>query len=80
MKGEEGVHEQETSLNILFDVMLSTTTMMSCITPFLGEYIYQNLKNGIVAGSSVKAESIHFLSIPLYQESLLNEHIEKVVA
>ena len=47
MKGEEGVQDQFTSLNTLFDVLLNTTIMMSCITPFLAEYIYQNLRNGI---------------------------------
>lgn len=47
MKGEEGADEQRTSLNILFDVLLSTTTLMSCITPFLTEHLYQNLRNGV---------------------------------
>ncbi len=40
MKGEEGPEEQLTSLNTLFDVLLNTTIMMSCITPFLSEYVY----------------------------------------
>lgn len=62
MKGEEGVEEQERSLNILFDVLLSTTTLMSCITPFLTEHIYQNLRNGISdKDKDLFQESIHFL-------------------
>lgn len=40
MKGEESIEDQFTSLNTLFDVLLNTTIMMSCITPFLTEYIY----------------------------------------
>lgn len=81
MKGEEGPEEQFTSLNTLFDVLLNTTVMMSCITPFLSEYIYQNLRHGIsAADSEFNAESIHFLSIPNYQEALLNERIETTVA
>lgn len=40
MKGDEGIEEQLRSLNILFDVLLSTTTLMSCITPFVTEYFY----------------------------------------
>lgn len=79
MKGEEGVEDQFTSLNTLFDVLLNTTIMMSCITPFLTEYIYQNLKNGIPQDSPYYADSIHFLQIPDYQEKLLNEKIEKMV-
>jgi isoleucyl-tRNA synthetase len=80
MKGEEGVEDQFVSLNTLFDVLLNTTIMMSCITPFLTEYIYQNLKNGISKDNSTYyAESIHFLQIPEYKEALLNEKIEKMV-
>lgn len=47
MKGEEGEKEQIQCLNILFDVLLSTTTLMASITPFVTEYMYQNLRNGI---------------------------------
>lgn len=80
MKGEEGLEEQITSLNTLFDVLLNTTIMMSCITPFIAEYIYMNMRNGISKDSKdYYAESIHFLSIPGYSESLLNENIEKMV-
>jgi isoleucyl-tRNA synthetase len=54
--------------------------MMSCITPFLSEYIYQNLRNGIsTEDKQYSAESIHFLQIPNYQETLINERIEKMV-
>lgn len=53
---------------------------MSCITPFLAEHIYQNLRNGISKeNTSYHAESIHFLQIPEYQEKLLNERIEQMV-
>jgi isoleucyl-tRNA synthetase len=80
MKGEEGQSDQFTSLNTLFDVLLNTTIMMSCITPFLTEYIYLNLRNGISKDDKhYYADSIHFLSIPEYKESLLNENIEKMV-
>ena len=54
---------------------------MSCITPFLTEYIYQNLRNGIHKDNKqYYADSIHFLSIPEYKESLLNEKIEKMIS
>jgi isoleucyl-tRNA synthetase len=80
MKGEEGPEEQFTSLNTLFDVLLNTTIMMSCITPFLSEYIYQNMKNGISShDKDYFGDSIHFLQIPNYNESLLNESIEVMV-
>ena len=80
MKGEEGPKEQFTCLNTLFDVLLNTTVMMSCITPFLSEYIYQNMKNGISeTDTAYFAESIHFLSIPNYEDGLIDEHIEVMV-
>jgi isoleucyl-tRNA synthetase len=80
MKGEEGPEEQFTSLNTLFDVLLNTTIMMSCITPFLSEYIYLNMKNGISGeDKNYFADSIHFLNIPQYEDKLLNERIEKMV-
>jgi isoleucyl-tRNA synthetase len=54
--------------------------MMSCITPFLSEYVYQNMKNGIAKDDKhYFAESIHFLSIPAYKEALINEKIEKML-
>ena len=80
MKGEEGPEEQLTSLNTLYDVLLNTTVMMSCITPFLSEYIYQNLRNGVsTEDKQYYAQSIHFLSIPNYEEELINERIEHMV-
>jgi len=62
MKGEEGNDEQLRSLNILFDVLLNTTTLMACITPFVTEHMYQNLRNGISdADAELNQPSIHFL-------------------
>lgn len=55
--------------------------MMSCVTPFITDYIYQNLRNGInKEDKRYYADSIHFLSIPEYKEELLNERIEKMVS
>jgi isoleucyl-tRNA synthetase len=35
---------------------------MSCITPFITEHMYQNLKNGLgEADKELNQESIHFL-------------------
>ena len=81
MKGEEGAEEQKRSLNILFDVLLNTTTLMACVTPFLAEHMYQNLRNGISeADEHLRAGSIHFLQIPECNEDLLDEAIEQRVA
>jgi isoleucyl-tRNA synthetase len=62
MKGDEGIEQQQKSLNILFEVLLSTTTLMSCITPFLTETMYQNLRNGIdPKDRDLYQKSVHFL-------------------
>jgi isoleucyl-tRNA synthetase len=62
MKGEDGIEEQKRSLNILFDVLLTTTVLMASITPFLTEHMYQNLKNGFdEKDKDLYADSIHFL-------------------
>jgi len=77
MKGEEGADEQRTSLNMLFDVLLSTTTLMSCITPFLTEHVYQNLRNGIdPSDQDLYQKSVHFLQMPTYNEALLDDKVE----
>ena len=50
---------------------------MACITPFLTEFMYQNLRNGISEDyKDLKADSIHFLSIPEFHQNLVNEAIE----
>lgn len=78
MKGDEGIEEQRRSLSILFDVLLSTTTLMSCITPFVTEHFYQNLRNGIdPKDADLYQKSVHFLQMPEYNEALLDERVEK---
>ena len=62
MRGEEGELEQFASLNILFEVLLSINLLMSSITPFITEHIYQNMRNGIdKADAELNQESIHFI-------------------
>lgn len=81
MKGEDGVKEQVQSLNILYDVLLSTSTLMCSITPFITEHMYQNLKNGLgEADKDLNQPSIHFLQIPELNEKLLDDAIEQRVA
>jgi len=81
MRGDDGVEEQRRSLNVLFDALLNTTTLMACITPFLTEFMYQNLRNGISdEHTHLKAPSIHFLEVPTCNEQLIDEAVEKRVA
>ena len=75
MKGQDGVEEMKMSLNVLFDVLFSTTVMMSCFTPFISEYLYLNLRNGLDLTDKNFKESIHFLNIPEFEQDLLNDEI-----
>ena len=47
MKGESTEEDQNIALTILFDVLLSATQLMAPITPFISEYLYQNMRNGL---------------------------------
>ena len=81
MKGDKGVEDQKQSLNVLFDVLLNTTTLMACITPFITEHFYQNLKNGIDKNDKdIYQESVHFLQIPDSNEKLIDATVETRVA
>lgn len=86
MKGANGPQEAKMCLNTLFDVLFSTTLMMSCFTPFISEFLYLNLRNGFEDGNELKKESIHFLRTPEPDESLIDDaivskvnHMKKVV-
>eukprot|EP00826_Nyctotherus_ovalis_P011003 TRINITY_DN12873_c0_g1_i2.p1 TRINITY_DN12873_c0_g1~~TRINITY_DN12873_c0_g1_i2.p1 ORF type:complete len:1211 (-),score=322.55 TRINITY_DN12873_c0_g1_i2:192-3824(-) len=79
IKGDTSLQDWNTSLNILFNVMLNTTIAMACYTPFTSEMIYQNLKNGITSTSLYSAESVHHLRLPQADEELIDEEIESRV-
>jgi isoleucyl-tRNA synthetase len=88
LKGlEGGESESETGLQVLYDVLLDVTILMAPFTPFITEYFYQHLRkmqpsypdaaNG--GGSSNpampgKSDSVHFLTLPAYDESRLNQN------
>lgn len=87
LKGLEGGDEEaETGLQVLYNVLLDVTILMAPFTPFITEYFYQHLRklqpsyaeaaNG--GGSSNptkpgKSDSVHFLTLPSYDASRLNE-------
>jgi isoleucyl-tRNA synthetase len=88
LKGLEGGEtESETGLQVLYDVLLDVTMLMAPFTPFITEYFYQHLRklqpsyaeaqNGGGASNPVmpgKSDSVHFLNLPAYDESRLNEN------
>jgi len=54
---------------------------MACITPFITEHFYQNLKNGIDKNDKdIYQESVHFLQIPDSDDKLIDATVETRVA
>jgi len=58
---------------------MNATQVMSPITPFLCEHIYQNLRNGLAEDSPLRQDSIHFTDIPDFSEQLIDEKTEETV-
>lgn len=79
MKGESTVEDQNIALTVLFDVLLSATQLMAPITPFMSEYLYQNLRNGLAENDPLNKDSIHFTDVPSYSDDLIDEEIETTV-
>jgi len=97
LKGLEGEDdsEAETGLQVLYDVLLDVTVIMAPFTPFITEFFYQHLRkfqpsyelaatdnggksNPVMPG---KSDSVHFLRLPQYDESRLNnEAVEAMEA
>lgn len=87
LKGAEGDDDDmETGLQVLYDVLLNVTTIMAPFTPFITEFFYQHLRklqpsyaeaaNGGGSSNPVmpgKSDSVHYLELPSYNSSLLNE-------
>jgi isoleucyl-tRNA synthetase len=53
IKGMTDEEDWRYCINVLFDVLLSTTTLMAPYTPFITELIYQNLRKGIPKGTNL---------------------------
>jgi len=79
LKGDNGDEDQKIALNVLFDVLLNVTILMSPFVPFITEMIYQNLVKCVHPDSHFYERSIHFLRIPKFEPSLIDEKIERDV-
>jgi isoleucyl-tRNA synthetase len=75
LKGDYGVEDNLNSLNVLFNTLENLVILLSPFVPFITEGIYQNLKNGL----ENYEDSIHYLQIPSYNESLIDYKIEEVM-
>ena len=84
-EGSEAYEEAETGLQVLYDVLLNVSITLGPFTPFLSEFFYQHLRklqpsyaeaaNGGGSSNPVKpgkSDSVHFLTLPKYDDSRLN--------
>ena len=78
IKGDYDEVDWLNSLNVLFITMLNLVILLSPFIPFITEFIYQNLRNGLKEGPLLE-KSIHFLRIPEYDEKLLDDNIERIM-
>ena len=82
LKGALGEQEALLGLNVLFEVLLTMSKIMSPFTPFFAEYLYQNLRkllplygnqdSNVPVDSEGKAASVHYLMLPAIDPSRLN--------
>ena len=89
IKGSAGPTECLLGLNVLYEVLLTVSIIMSPFTPFFAEYLYQHLRKlhpnysaTAKASSSVavdavgKADSVHFLMLPSPDPARMNPTAE----
>ena len=75
IKGDEGEKNWIDSLNVLFDVLLKVTILLSPFVPFITDQFYLNLKKAI-KGPKFLEDSIHFMNIPEFSQEVINDQIE----
>ena len=64
--------EKSAVLYVLYESLIKTLSMLTTITPFISEKIYQNLKKEF----NLKEESISLLSWPKADKKLINKQLE----
>jgi len=83
LKGMVENEDSETGLQVLYNVLLDVSILMSPFTPFITEHLYQHLRkkqpsydenspgntNPPMVG---KSDSVHFLQLPKYDETRSN--------
>jgi isoleucyl-tRNA synthetase len=77
LKGNQGKEDWFEALVSLYNVLMISIRTMAPFTPFLTEYMYQNLKNLIPEKD--REESIHYLMIPEFEKSKVDSDIERIV-
>lgn len=70
---EEQLEDTKNALSTMYTVLVTLSKLMAPFTPYFAEYLYQHL----VQPQDEKEASVHFLSMPSFDQSLVNPEIEK---
>ena len=86
LKGSTGDEDAVQGMNVLYEVLMVMTQIMSPFTPFFAEYLYQNLRKlqplygntdpAVPDDVIGKANSVHYLMLPEVNEANLNPRAE----
>ncbi|TMW55138.1 hypothetical protein Poli38472_013900 [Pythium oligandrum] len=87
LKGSEGNDEARIALSSLYEVLYTISKLMAPFTPFFAEYMYQFLRQfhpnvvnnvaGLAEDADGVAKSVHFLMVPDYDASRVDEQAEQ---
>eukprot|EP00127_Corallochytrium_limacisporum_P006058 Clim_evm7s218 gene=Clim_evmTU7s218 len=80
IRGEVDTAECEAALDTMCTVLFTMVRIMAPFTPFLTEYMYQNLKKVIKGHDTPETASVHYLLIPEVNQDLINPDIVKAVS
>lgn len=96
LKGEFGTVDTRRALNTLFSVLLSMIEMMASFTPFITDYMYNNLRKVILDENyyneniknldgdsevhTTNIESVHYLLHSAINEELIDVNVERQVS
>ena len=86
IKGSFGDEDALLGLNVLYEILMTMTQIMSSFTPFFAEFLYQHLRKlqplygntdpSVPVDVIGKADSVHYLMLPTIDESRLNPRAE----
>ncbi|KAG7893564.1 hypothetical protein KL905_002308 [Ogataea polymorpha] len=84
LKGENGVEDCLKAMNTLTEALFTLVRAMAPFTPYLAENIYGRIKvlfeEQTLKKYGENTDSVHFLSYPIVNDSLIDEKIELAVS
>jgi isoleucyl-tRNA synthetase len=70
--------DAQTGLAVLYEVIFNLSLLMAPFAPFFSEFAYQELKPALPEAE--RMQSIHFVMLPQFDESIINNEIEHKIS